>query len=142
MNDDRAAVIETQIGYADACDSRDWSILERVFTEDASGTYGLYNPPDRRGFEAMLSSFLDGAGPTQHMLGNHVVELDGDIAHARCTVTATHGGRPGSGREQETYVVYGSYHDDLVRVPHGWLIRHRRMIVDLEVGDRRLIGSA
>ncbi len=135
-------MIETQIGYADACDSRDWSILQRVFTEHATGAYGLYNPPDRRGFEMMLSSFLDGAGPTQHMLGNHVVELRGDVAHARCSVTATHGGRPGSGREAETYIVFGSYHDDLVRTPDGWRIQHRRMQVDLEVGDRSLIGPA
>jgi hypothetical protein len=137
---DRDDIIETQIGYADAADSRDWSILDRVFTADATGDYGTWNPSSRADFAAMLAAFLGGAGPTQHLLGNHVVGVTGDTATARCAIRAFHAGRPGSGREADTYTVIGTYHDRLVRTPDGWRIAHRRMQVDAQLGDPSILG--
>ncbi len=136
---DWQGIVECQIGYADACDSRDWSILDRIFTADATGDYTTYRPDSRAAFVTMLSAFLDGAGPTQHLLGNHVVTIDGDTATARCSVRAFHLARPTDSDPTVTYTVIGSYYDSLVRIASGWRITHRRMQVDAQLGDPSIL---
>ena len=119
----------------EVCDRRDWSLLLDVFTVDATGDYGQAQPGSRTGFVELISSHLDGCGPTQHLLGNHVVRVEGDTATARCAVRAFHAARAGSAAEGHTYTIIGSYHDRLLRTAEGWRITHRRMVVDHEVGD-------
>ena len=128
-------VVETQIRYADACDGKDWSLFERVFTADATGDFGTFRPQGVAGFAEMIAGHLSGCGPTQHLLGNHVVELTGDQARARSAIRAFHAGREGTSAEGLTYTVIGTYHDELVRTPNGWRILHRRMVVDHQLGD-------
>jgi ketosteroid isomerase-like protein len=138
---DRDAIVETQIRYADACDSRDLGSLAEVFTADAVGDYGPRRPQGRQEIVGMIEGFLGGCGPTQHLLGNHVVAVDGDRATARCAIRAFHAGRPGSAAEGATYTVYGTYHDELVRTPEGWRIASRRMEVVHQAGDHRVFGG-
>jgi hypothetical protein len=135
---DRDAIVETQIRYADACDTREFALLREVFTPNATGDYGDRSPEGVEGFVAMIAGFLTHCGPTQHLLGNHVVAIDGDRATARCAIRAFHAGRPGSANADCTYTVYGTYHDRFVRTPEGWRIEHRRMEVTHQTGDHRV----
>jgi 3-phenylpropionate/cinnamic acid dioxygenase small subunit len=139
--DDWLAIVSCQVRYTTVCDRREWDGLADVFTADASGNYGGWRLRSREGFEQMLRQHLDGAGATQHLVGNHVVQIDGDEARAQCSVHAFHVGVAGSSRAGETYTVIGVYHDTLVRTADGWRIAHRILNVDAEVGDREILTA-
>ena len=133
--DDRVAILDTVTRYATALDSRDWDLLDRVFTPDVAADFGM---GPRNGLETVRKTVigaLGGAGPTQHLLGNHRVEIDGDSARCVCLVRAYHGG------ERGTYELFGEYRDRLVRTPAGWRIAERQLVVHHEVGSRDVLGS-
>ena len=141
MSDDRAAIIAVLNRYAQACDTRDWKLFEQVFTPDVIGDYGAgYERPDRASIIASVQSHLGGCGPTQHLLGNYDVEVDGDQATSSCRVRAYH---CGTGDETGLfYECFGRYDDRLLRTPEGWRITHRRMRVDIELGTRAVLKAA
>ena len=138
MSDDRAAIIAVLNRYAQACDTRDWALFEQVFTPDVVGDYGPgYERPDRASIIASVKIKLGGFGPTQHLLGNYDVEVDGDRATSSCRVRAYH---CGTGEESGLfYECFGRYDDRLLRTPGGWRITHRRMRVDIELGTRAVL---
>jgi hypothetical protein len=138
---DRQEVISVLDRYAEACDTKRWELFDDVFVPDAVGDFGAeYEVNGRDGIVRMVASHLGGCGPTQHLLGNYSVEIDGDQATATCKVRAFHLGA-GAGH-QETYEVMGEYHDRLVRRPEGWRISHRRMAVSIELGTRAILRPA
>src|SRR5262245_62330686 len=91
--DDRFAVIETLDRYAIALDARDWALLDRVFTSDATADYGDYRCTGREQIRKLVQRMLGGCGPTQHMLGVYRIELAGDEASSTCAIRAHHVGR-------------------------------------------------
>ena len=93
LADDRFAVIETLDRYAVALDTRDWSLLDRVFTPDASADYGDYRCASRDKIRKLVQSMLGGCGPTQHLLGVYRIEITGDEAKSTCSIRAHHVGR-------------------------------------------------
>ena len=80
------------IAYALLCDGRDWSRVGEVFSDDASATYGGHARPDRAAILAMLRNNLGGCGPTQHLLGNLQVWVEGEEVTSRIEVRASHRG--------------------------------------------------
>jgi hypothetical protein len=135
---DREAVVAVLDRYATACDTRDWPLLEEVFTTDAIGDYGgEFHLEGVAALTALVRGMLGGCGPTQHLLGNYGVAITGDKATATCKVRAFH---VGAGElATQTYEVFGSYDDELVRTPGGWRISHRWMRVDIELGTRTIL---
>jgi hypothetical protein len=96
--------------YARACDERDRAAIdEEVFAENASADYGGWQLRNRAAIVAMLRTHLEGCGPTQHLLGNLVVESAGDVVSSRVSVRAAHRGA-GELCEQ-TYDCMGEYQD-------------------------------
>jgi hypothetical protein len=88
----------------------------------------------------MIRRHLDACGPTQHLLGNFVVELAGDAARSTCSVRAFHAGvGAAAGR---TYEVLAEYRDALERRPEGWRVARRTMRVSQEIGSREVLGPA
>jgi hypothetical protein len=135
---DRAEVLDVLNRYGEACDRRDWGIFDRVFTVEATADYGgEVRLTGREAIRALVRSMLGGCGPTQHLLGNHVVRLDGDTARASCKVRAFHAGT--GDHAGLTYEVLGEYHHELVRTADGWLTRHLRMDVAFELGTRDVL---
>lgn len=135
---DRAAIVETQIRYAQACDRKDWALFDQVFTVDAIGWYGGRPVEGRAAIVAMIKIGLGATGATQHLLGNPVVDVAGDTATASCAVRAFHQGA--GSKEHLTYEVFGEYEDELVRTDEGWRITRRRMAVTARVGAREVLG--
>jgi hypothetical protein len=136
---DHCAVVDVAVRYAVACDRRDWRLFEEVFLPDVRTQYTAeFQVDGRDAVVAMVRSMLGGCGPTQHLLGSHVVAIDGDRATASCQIRAWHRG-VGDAAEL-TYEAIGSYHDELVRTPDGWRIAHRRMDVIAELGTRDVLG--
>ena len=137
--DDRAAVIDTVNRYATALDARDWALLDRVFTPDAVADYGGGPLRGREAVRELVQRMLEGSGPSQHLLANHRVELDGDAARCVCQVRAYSAGTgPAAG---QSYELLGEYRDRLVRTAEGWRIARREMTVHHEIGTRDVLGA-
>lgn len=137
--DDRSAVIETVIRYATALDARDFALLDEVFTADVTCDLGAGPIEGREALRSALGRMLGGRGPSQHLLGNHVVEIEADAARCTSQVRAfAAGAGAAAGR---TYELFGEYRDELERTPDGWRIARRVMRVRHERGDRAVLGS-
>jgi hypothetical protein len=136
--DDRTAVIDTVNRYATALDTRDWALLDEVFTPDVLGDYGAGVLKGRDALRGMVRHMLGGTGPSQHLLANHRVDLEGDSARCICLVRAFSAGA-GSTAGQ-SYELIGEYRDELVRTPEGWMIARRQMAVHHEIGSRDILG--
>jgi hypothetical protein len=138
--EDRTAVIETLDRYAVALDTRDWELLDRVFTRDATADFGQARCKSREEIRKLVSRMLGGCGPTQHMLGVYRIEIAGDEATSTCAIRAHHAGR--GAESQLEYECFGEYRDRLVRTPDGWRIRERAMRVTHETGTRAILKPA
>lgn len=126
------------IAYAQLCDRRDWLRIGEIFSDDASASYGGHTLPDRAAILAMLRNNLGGCGPTQHLLGNLQLAVDGEQLSSRIEVRASH---RGTGPQQDqTYDCMGHYHDCWTHTAQGWRIVHRTMVVALEFGSRKVLG--
>ena len=136
---DRLAVIDVVNRYATALDSRDWDLLDRVFAADVRAEFGRVYP-SCEAVKQLVQSMLGGCGPTQHLLANHRVEVSGDEASCISSVRAFHAGR--GAHANETYELFGEYHDRLRRGTSGWLIVARCMVVTHEMGSRAVLQPA
>ncbi|MDN4544062.1 nuclear transport factor 2 family protein [Pseudomonas sp. C32] len=124
--------------YASACDQRDWSAMEDVFLEDATADYGgLQHLQGREPIVAMIRVHLDGCGPSQHLLGNLLVDASDAAVESRVYVRAAHRGA-GSMRDI-TYESLAEYQDRWVSTVNGWRIAHRRMVISHEQGCRDIL---
>jgi 3-phenylpropionate/cinnamic acid dioxygenase small subunit len=138
---DQSAIQDVLHAYARACDEREWPAFENIFCEDISVNYGgEFKLEGRPTVVAMIQSMLGGCGPTQHLLGNFLIALEGDRARSRCYVRAAHAGL---GEEINlNYEVWAEYQDVLIRKPDGWRIQQRSMVVHKEVGSRNVLKPA
>ena len=120
-------IIEVLNRYATACDSRDWGLFDQVFTPDVETDYGGTNRfSSRNATVDMIQGFLGGCGPTQHLLGNYRITIEGDKADSVCYVRAFHAGIGKA--EGKTFEVWAEYQDRLVRTTDGWRIARRTMV--------------
>jgi hypothetical protein len=133
---DRALIIEALARIAAAIDGRDWDTVRRLFTPDTDA-YGA------RGIDALLAqfgAFLGGVGPTQHLLGNHRVTVDGDTAHSLTYGRIHHvGAGPMTG---SSYECMGEYDDRWVRTSAGWQISRRWFEIRIQIGDFAVLRPA
>lgn len=137
MRDDRFEIQAVVDRYATALDRRDWDLLEQVFTRDVVFDSGEWVAKSLDEYVANVKTYLGGCGPTQHLLGNHRIELDGDRATCACYVRAFHLDRDRGA--DLTYDMGGEYRDRLERTPDGWRIVHRTLEVLYEVGSREVL---
>ena len=123
---DRIEIDDLLIRYTVAIDTKDWELLDTVYTPDAridyttsGGIKGEY-PEVRTWLAKALSPFT----MTQHLISNSVVQIDGDTATARTMVFNPMGTEDGKGGLKLFYV--GAWYDDkLVRSEDGWRIAER-----------------
>jgi len=128
------------VAYAKACDQRDWERLGAIFAADVEINYGdTYQSQGRESLLGMVRSFLDGCGPTQHLLANFEIEIENSEAQSQCDVRASHAG-VGSLRGVY-YEVWATYVDQW-RCHEGlWFITKRTMIIHHEKGDRAVLAG-
>ncbi|GAA3130127.1 nuclear transport factor 2 family protein [Streptosporangium carneum] len=129
MTDDRHQIIEQLNRLAEALDQRDWAQIGDVFTADATA----YR---RHGTEAILATVRDhlgGCGPSQHLLGNHRVEVDGDAARSLTYARVYH--RGAGEREDAFFECIGEYDDHWVRDGGVWRISSRAFTMSIQIGD-------
>ena len=137
---ERDAIIAVLDRYAEALDQRNWELLDEVFSPDVEFDFGEWRATDRGEAVATIRTYLDGCGPTQHLLGNYRIEIDGDRAESRVYVRAFH---RGVGKHKEkTYEMGGEYHDWLHLTDAGWRIVRRQAVVLFETGTREILGPS
>ena len=123
--DDHAAVRELVFEAASIFDAKQWDRMGEVFTADAVayGQHGL------AAITANTVAYLGGCGPTQHLIGNLRVSVDGDTATATSYVRAFHlaaGADPFARAEPHQFWDFlGEYTDSFARGPGGWRITAR-----------------
>jgi hypothetical protein len=114
--------------YCVAIDERRFEVLDRVFAPDARLSYSLAPEPGPplpyAELKEVMREFVGRFFFTQHMLGVPLVELAGDEARSTVALRATHAERRADGTTN-TWVVYGTYRDRLVRKDDGWRIVER-----------------
>ena len=136
------ALAQTLTRYATACDTRNWDLLQQVFTPDCTTIYGGgYTCEGVARVRHMISTHLDGCGPTQHLLGNLEVDAS-NLVHPRSKiqVRAVHQGL--GERAHLRYDAIGFYEDEWLQLPQGWRIQKRSMTMLLEIGDRSVLQPA
>jgi 3-phenylpropionate/cinnamic acid dioxygenase small subunit len=135
---DRSDIIAVLDAYAEALDSRRWNLLREAFCNDAHFDFGEWTATTRTDAIAAIRRYLDACGPTQHLLGNYRIAIDGDQATSRVYVRAFHLGIESA--QNKTYEMGGEYQDELIRTKSGWRIAKRKGIPFWEQGSREVLG--
>jgi ketosteroid isomerase-like protein len=123
-------------------DTRAWSRVPEVVAEDVRFDY-TNSGADVAGRDALLANFrrfLDVCGPSQHLLGSLIVEVDGDRAVSRSYVQARH--RAKDPADPRLFDSNGEYVDRWERRDGRWLMVHRHAIWASQSGDPSVIGFA
>lgn len=139
---DRQAIVDLLMRYATALDTQNWPLLEQCFFPDAVADYGE-KAGRHEGYPAIEKAvrfFLEGLDSSQHLLGNYVVEIEGDHATTTCYLHAQHYLEETKGGD--TYTVGGTYEDKIIRTGEGWRIKHRKLTATWVEGNPDLIDAA
>jgi uncharacterized protein (TIGR02246 family) len=132
--EDRAEIDRLLAEYARQLDRRDWHAYSRLFARDGEWTGGTGYAKGPDAIEAMLSERLGSnppaPGPTNyHLIGDPVVELDGDHATAESTWALIV-----RGADDTPVLTYlGRYVDRLVREDGAWRFARREAHTDVPV---------
>lgn len=137
---DHVEIAQVLQRYAHALDSKDYALLDTVFTPDALTNYDVGGIDDigNRTTYAKMRVLFENFGAvfsfTSHLISPPLVEVTGDTATAETRLIATHGFERKTG-ETGTWVVIGFYRDTLVRTPGGWRIRERYFTGQHTIGE-------
>ena len=126
------------VQFAQAMDDRNWSLLDQITTEDIAADLGTGNVSGRADMIALMRQFLDQCGTTQHLLGNVLIDVDGDTARSQTYVADMHLG--GEGIEDITFRTLGRYLDKWRKVDGRWLICERVKENRATVGSLAVFG--
>ena len=136
---DRVAILAILDGYAEAVDRRRFDDLEELFTEDIEFDYGPdWHTVGRKQAIARIADSLAHCGPTQHLLGNYRVEIDGDEATSRVYVRAFHVGIGAA--EGLSYEMAGHCRDAFTCIDGVWRMSRRVGRMIFETGSRDVLA--
>lgn len=136
---DREEIVALCVRYATALDRRDWDLLRRCFRPDVVAEYeGIGTLEGYEAVEDVCRRALEPLAASQHLLGNHEVDLDGDTARCSTYFQAQHV-RPGTAGG-DLFVVAGTYTDRMARGDDGWRIAHRRLDVVWTDGNSAVLA--
>jgi len=110
--------------YAFAVDTQRWDLFDRIFTDGCEADFSkTAHWQDRASFKRDFGAFHAVFDSTQHIMSNHIVQVDGDQAQA-----FTYGTWRLIRRAAEGLPLWdgsGWYDDALVRTAEGWRIAKR-----------------
>ena len=121
---DRAAIRDVNLRYARCVDLCDFDGVAACFTPDVSGDFAGAWRPNRDELVEFISGVVT-FHTTMHMMGNHFIEVDGDLARLESLAMLTHHGTKKDGGEWQLNNSNSLYVEELVRGPDGWAIQRR-----------------
>ncbi|KIF77832.1 hypothetical protein QR77_36365 [Streptomyces sp. 150FB] len=132
----RIEVIETCTRMAVHADRREWALLSGLFTEKVLLDYtslGGGEPVQLTPQEIVdaWSATLGGYDATQHLVANHLVQVDGDRAVCTASFQATH--LLSSSLGSPLWTLGGDYRWELSRTGGRWLINS--IVMEATWGD-------
>ncbi|MGW6791613.1 nuclear transport factor 2 family protein [Streptomyces chartreusis] len=136
---DEREITQTLARMTRILDERRWDCLGTVFAEDLAFDYGRGERAGISELRKEVSGFLDNCGPTLHLLGSCLVEVDGDTARTEVYVLARHQGAPE--RDHLYFDATGSWIDEWERRTNGWRIVRRDTSLSVVQGDPAALGS-
>ena len=78
------------IRFARAMDERNWPALEAICSPDIVAEFGTGEIKGAAEVTELIRGYLDHCGPTQHLLGNILIEVNGDEASSEAYVADIH----------------------------------------------------
>jgi ketosteroid isomerase-like protein len=110
--------------FARAMDDRDWRAVADILADEAQGDFGTGRVRGSAAIIELLRKFLDNCGPTQHLLGNVIIDVDGDIATSRAYIHDVH--LNSKADPASRFYTLGDYTDTWERRPDGsWRLKER-----------------
>lgn len=130
---DRAAIRDVLLRYARGVDRRDLALVRTCFTPDCAyeGTLARGTITDAL---ARLEDRLGHYTGTMHLMGNQLIELDGDTATSETPCVAYHRVARVAGAVAD-FVTGVRYLDELARDGDHWRIRRRAVRLDWQRHD-------
>jgi ketosteroid isomerase-like protein len=126
--------------FARAMDDRDWAAMAEILAADAQGDFGTGRLHGSAEIIEMIRGFLDNCGPTQHLLGNMVIEVDGDAAISRAYVHDVH--LSSDADPSRRFYTLGDYLDTWQRRSDGsWCLTKRIKSNRAHAGSLEVFGS-
>ncbi|MGV0680630.1 nuclear transport factor 2 family protein [Mycolicibacterium fortuitum] len=116
------AIERELIRFARAMDNHDWELLSQILTEDAVGELGTGRLEGSAAIIALIRGFLENCGVTQHLLGNVIVDVNGNRATSRAYVQDLH---LSHSDPDLTFHTLGDYHDTWERRNGRWRLVER-----------------
>lgn len=142
---DRADIIDLCTRMMWSIDTRDWETFPTVFapkvTLDFTGFWG--GEPDQSTPEETTkawSALFAGFEATQHLLGNHLVRVDGDQAVLTAAFQSTHYRSDPYG--DPIWTLGGSYRFGVVRIDGDWKIEEVVMTPTWGRGNTDVVKAA
>lgn len=106
-----------------------------VFAEDATGELGTGPLVGSAAIISLIRQFLDSCGPTQHLLGNVVVDVTGNTAVSWAYVHDLHL----AANSSERFYTMGDYRDNRERRAGRWRIVERIKANRAHVGSLQAV---
>lgn len=135
------AIVRGLAHFARILDTKDWNALPEVFADSIAFDYGY---GERAGMEALTENmrrFLDSCGPTQHLIGSVLVDIDDDgkAATSRAYVQARH--QRANDAAGPVFDSNGAYVDRWQLTPEGWRIVRRDALWQAHTGDPGILAA-
>jgi hypothetical protein len=126
---DREAIRDVLMRYARGIDRCDRSLLEGVYWPDAIDDHGNFRGSAAEFIDWCLPLLRERMDQTSHMLGNILIQLDGDSAAVESYFEAYHRFRPEAGQPYDA-VLGGRYIDRMEKRGGEWRIADRIAVYD------------
>ena len=137
---DERAIERALTLFARAMDDRDWATMAQILTNDAQADLGTGRLSGSTAIIDLIRGFLDKCGPTQHLLGNVVVDVAGDIATSRAYIRDVHLGSAAD--PSVRFYTLGDYRDTWHRAGDGaWRLAERIKVNRAYVGPLEIFDG-
>jgi 3-phenylpropionate/cinnamic acid dioxygenase small subunit len=142
---DRDEIVDATTRMAWFADRRDWDALLTVFADEVDLDYTSLTggEPARLKAADVVAGWRAGLGgldATQHLVSNHLVEVDGDRAVVTAQFQAVHVLANPHG--DPTWTLGGHYRFGLVRADGGWRIDAVTMTTTWATGNQHIMTPA
>lgn len=121
------------VHFARAMDERDWDTLAGITAEEIQADFGSGEIVGVKAVIALIRSYLDNCGTSQHLLGNILIDVDGDVATSESYVSDMH--LPRDESRDIHFRTLGNYSDRWVKRDGCWVMTSRIK------NNRALMGS-